>query len=171
MEVEKYKMIYQIKDEENKSEGLFDDNERFTYNEENEENEEKENNEENEENEEKENSDDNGDNGESLMEEEKENKDEDKESFIFSDEEKSKILGAFYIQVKIIDEEFVKNNRNKSKIIFNNKKFDLKNTFYIKNTKKNNLKIKMVLSKGIYNKSYMFYNCQSLLQFSKDNDD
>ena len=67
--------------------------------------------------------------------------------------EKNKVL-------RILGEEFVKNNRNKGKLIINNRKFFLEGELLINKIKKNNIKMK--LNKNIFNKSYMFKNCESL---------
>ena len=64
--------------------------------------------------------------------------------------------------LRILGEDFVKNNRNKGKLIINNKKYPLK-TFISSNIAFQN-KIKIGLCKNIYNKSCMYKNCE-LLEF------
>jgi len=61
---------------------------------------------------------------------------------------------------RILGEDFVKNNRNKGSLIINNKKNPLKDIIIIDNIKEN--KIQMILSKNIYNKSFMFKKCNFL---------
>ena len=70
--------------------------------------------------------------------------------------------------LKILGENFVKNNINKANLIIKNKKLKLKDKISINNIKDG--KIKIVLNKNLYNKSYMFKNCDSLIQFSIKND-
>ena len=47
--------------------------------------------------------------------------------------------------LQILGEDFVKNNINKGKIVYNNKKYNLRNKFKIRNEKEFEIKIKMVL--------------------------
>ena len=61
----------------------------------------------------------------------------------------------------------MKNNRNKAKLILKNKKSYLQEFIEINNSKEDKIKIKMVLYDNIYNMSYMFHNCVSLLKLSK----
>ena len=65
--------------------------------------------------------------------------------------------------LRILGQDFVKNNRNKGKIIINNKKFNLKDIILVNNIKQK--KMKMLLNKNIYNKSFMFKECESLESF------
>ena len=81
-------------------------------------------------------------------------------------------------EIKILGKDFVKNNKNKGKLIINNKKTKLKEFMQIeKNIKtsknkekltipKENLKIYMLLNKEVSNASYMFDDCVLLTQFS-----
>ena len=69
-------------------------------------------------------------------------------------------------RLNVIGEDFVKNNRNKAKLIINNKKCYLKEFIQINNFQKENIKIYMILSRDICNLSYMFKNCESLLDLS-----
>ena len=66
--------------------------------------------------------------------------------------------------LRILGEDFVKNNINKGKLIINNKKLFFKGVISINNIKIN--KIKMILCKSIYNKSCMFKNCEWLESLS-----
>ena len=67
-------------------------------------------------------------------------------------------------EIRILGGEFVRSNLNKGKLVINNKKYNLKEYINIKNVNKDNLKIKMVLNKNIYNKSYMFKDCEMLFE-------
>ena len=71
--------------------------------------------------------------------------------------------------IKILGEEFVRNNKNKGKIIYNNKIYPLQELFQFKNNMNNSLKIKMILSKDCYNKSCMFKDCSSLIHIKFKN--
>ena len=62
--------------------------------------------------------------------------------------------------LRILGENFVNNNENKCNIIINNKKERIKSIIPVNNLKSN--KIKMVLSKNIYNISYFFKDCELL---------
>ena len=66
---------------------------------------------------------------------------------------------------RILGEEFYKNNYNKEKMIYNNKKIaHLGGLFDLKNIMNDHLKISMILSKDCTNKSCMFKDCSSLIQ-------
>ena len=64
--------------------------------------------------------------------------------------------------IRIIGKNFCRNNRNKSKLIINNKKSNLLEYIKIKNNNNENIKIILNFS----NKSYMFKDCESLIEFS-----
>ena len=70
--------------------------------------------------------------------------------------------------LRILGEDFQENNRNKGKLVINNKKYTLQNVIPINNSTPKTLKL--VLSKDIYNKSSMFKNCESLSKLLLDND-
>ena len=72
--------------------------------------------------------------------------------------------------IRILGEEFVKNNKNKGKIAYKNKIFSLQGLFPLKKELNDKLKIQILLNKNCYNKSYMFKDCSSLLKikFYKD---
>ena len=72
-------------------------------------------------------------------------------------------------KVRILGKEFVKNNKNKGKLIYKNHKFPLKEEIEIKE-KNNILKVQMVLSDNIRNLSYMFKDCYYLLSFEEIQD-
>ena len=63
----------------------------------------------------------------------------------------------------IFGNKFVKNNKNKCKMIIDNKEYELMSEYNIENYKKNRLEIKLKVINNIIDMSYMFYNCQSLL--------
>ena len=67
--------------------------------------------------------------------------------------------------LNILGKDFVKNNRNKTKLIIENKKYYLKEYIKLNNFKKTILKINILLNKDICNISYMFNNIESLLEF------
>ena len=72
--------------------------------------------------------------------------------------------------IRILGETFVKNNRNKGKLIINNKKSRLKDIIpisIIKENIENIIKIKMILNKHIFNFSCMFKDCSSLKSITK----
>ena len=58
----------------------------------------------------------------------------------------------------LLGEEFVKNNKNKGKFIFKNKRIRLRQTIPMRIIRQDEIKIKMILNKNISNKSYMFKN-------------
>ena len=68
-------------------------------------------------------------------------------------------------KMKILGEYFIINNKNKGKLIINNKKIPLKSEISINNINQN--KIKMVLNKNAYNKSYIFKIVNPWNQFHK----
>ena len=63
-------------------------------------------------------------------------------------------------KLRIIGEYFCRKNKNKGKLIINNKKTYLKEFINIINISKEQIKIKMVLNNNLYNKSYMFKDCR-----------
>ena len=98
-------------------------------------------------------------------------------------------LEKYEKNLKILGEDFCENNKNKGRFIIFNKKYCLKpimqikkirnlefNRKFILNEKiiddsfykdeKDEFKIKMILNKNTYNKSYMFNDCETLLQIS-----
>ena len=68
--------------------------------------------------------------------------------------------------IRILGNNFVKNNKNKGKLIMNNKKCRLKELIYNKCFGVDKIKINMILNKGISNISHMFKNCVKLLEIS-----
>ena len=63
-------------------------------------------------------------------------------------------------KIKIFGENFVKNNKNKCKIIINGREYELEEEFIIKNEK--TIEIKLIGISKITNTSYMFSGCSSL---------
>ena len=68
--------------------------------------------------------------------------------------------------IRVLGEEFIRNNRNKCKFIINNKKCNLIEFIDTSNIKEDEIKIKLILKDDISNKSYMFEDCESLIKFS-----
>ena len=73
--------------------------------------------------------------------------------------------------LRLLGEEFYQRNKIFGHFIHNNRKFRLIEKVETKNIKENKLEIELIFYKIIYNKSYMFKDCESLLQFSLFNDD
>ena len=82
--------------------------------------------------------------------------------FYLDDIDKSKL--------RILGEYFCRNNKNKGKFIINNIKSEIKEFINIENINKEQIKIKMLLNNNLYNKSYMFKDCKSLLELKINND-
>ena len=72
-------------------------------------------------------------------------------------------------KIKIFGNHFVKNNKNKCKIICEKKEYDLMEYFYINNFNKNILEIELKINDDIKDMSFMFENCTSLIYFSNNN--
>ena len=64
--------------------------------------------------------------------------------------------------IRLLGKDFVKINKNKGKLIINNKKYKLKEFINIKEFKKDKIKIYMILSKELSNISHLFDNCYKL---------
>ena len=69
-------------------------------------------------------------------------------------------------KLRILGKYFCRNNRNKGNLIINNKKFYLQEFIETKNINQKKIKIKMILNKNIFHKSYMFKDCESLLELT-----
>ena len=94
------------------------------------------------------------------------NKSEDVNINIDDKEEAKKEIGETISREKLFGERFVKNNKNKCKMIINGKKEDI--CSYLSNyheyLNKGKLEIKLILDiKNIYDISYMFSGCLSLI--------
>ena len=73
-------------------------------------------------------------------------------------------------ELKILGEEFVKNNKNKGFLIIDNKRIKLNSKYDISNHIFSEKKIQMVLNRNIFNKSCIFKNCESLESFNTFNE-
>ena len=76
-------------------------------------------------------------------------------------------------KVKVLDIYFIKKNRNKCKIKYKNKIFELKEYFEdidINYNHKDLIKLKLIFIHNIIDMSYMFYNCDSLISLSDCNE-
>ena len=72
----------------------------------------------------------------------------------------------YSVDLRILGEYFCRNNKNKGRLIINNKKYYLKEFIEIKNMKEKRIKIKMLINKNLYDKNYMFNDCESLLELT-----
>ena len=70
--------------------------------------------------------------------------------------------------LRILGKTFSKNNKNKGKIIYKNKKYPLNDLFLIDRISGKEIKFKMIIGKNDYNKNFIFENCDSLSEFSID---
>ena len=68
--------------------------------------------------------------------------------------------------IRILGDYFVKNNKNKAKLIINNKKNQLKKFINSKEIQDDKLKINIILNKELSNVSHMLENCVKLIEFS-----
>ena len=68
--------------------------------------------------------------------------------------------------LRILGKEFVENNKNKAKLIINNKKYNLTEFNPVINYAKQELKINIILNQNNLNKSCMFMDCISLISVS-----
>ena len=68
--------------------------------------------------------------------------------------------------IRILGNDFMENNRNKAKLIINNKKYGLKEFLNDKEISSDKIKINMILNKDISNISHIFKNCPKLLEIS-----
>ena len=68
-------------------------------------------------------------------------------------------------KIKIFGKDFVKNNKNKCKIIYQNKEYELREYLDINNNeiKDEKLEIKLTLLSNLTNMSNMFHNCSNLI--------
>ena len=88
-------------------------------------------------------------------------------------EELKSVLSYFYLEelidkenksdnIRLLGKDFVKNNKNKGKLIINNKKYKLKEFINAKEFNGDKIKINMILSKELSNISHIFDNCYKL---------
>ena len=64
--------------------------------------------------------------------------------------------------INIFGSDFVKNNKNKCKMIIDNQEYEISIEYKVKNKNNNKLKIKLKGIDNVTNMSYMFYGCKSL---------
>ena len=68
-------------------------------------------------------------------------------------------------KLKILDEDFIKKNKDKAKIIYKNKIYELKEYFEDIDENYNHkdlIKLKIIFIHNIIDMSYMFYDCYTL---------
>ena len=71
-------------------------------------------------------------------------------------------------KVKILDKVFIEKNKNKSKILYKNKLYELKEYFEDIDRNynhKDSIKFKLIFVHNIIDLSYAFYNCDSLISY------
>ena len=70
--------------------------------------------------------------------------------------------------IKICDYRFADKNKDKYKIIYNEKEYDIKKYFKLDNNYNHNntIKIQLRINNNITDISYMFYECKELLSIS-----
>ena len=68
--------------------------------------------------------------------------------------------------IRILGKDFVKNNKNKGKLIFLNRKYPLEDIFTIKTGKENIFKLGIMLNQTVTNRSSMFKGCKTLMEIS-----
>ena len=72
-------------------------------------------------------------------------------------------------QIKLFDSKFVDKNKDKCKIIYNEKEYDLMEYFNFDNNNNipnDSIRIQLRINNNITDISYMFYKCKELLSFS-----
>ena len=69
-------------------------------------------------------------------------------------------------EIKIFGTEFVKNNKNRCKMVIDNKEYTIKSKYNITKYNKNKLEIKLKGIDSVTNLSWMFYGCKSLSSIS-----
>ena len=72
------------------------------------------------------------------------------------------IIYKYKKNMKIFGSKFVKNNKNKCKMIIDDKEYEITEKCNIENYTNNELKIKLKGIDKVTNMSYMFYGCSSL---------
>jgi len=66
-------------------------------------------------------------------------------------------------KIRIFGSKFIENNKNKCKIIIDNKELEIAEEYNIKINNNNKLQIKLKGIDNVTNMSYMFYGCSLLL--------
>ena len=69
-------------------------------------------------------------------------------------------------EINLFGNEFVKNNKNKLRMIIDYKEYEITDKYNIKSYNYTKLNIKLKAISNITNMSYMFYECRSLLSLS-----
>ena len=69
-------------------------------------------------------------------------------------------------KLKILGDIFVENNMRKGTLVINNKKCNITDKINTNYVRGNEIKVKLLLAKNIYNKSYFFSGCKTLLKVS-----
>ena len=72
------------------------------------------------------------------------------------------IIYKYRYNMHIFGSEFVKNNKNKCKMLIDDKEYEITEKCNIENYTNNELKIKLRGIDNIIDMSYMFYGCSSL---------
>jgi len=72
-------------------------------------------------------------------------------------------------RLKILGKNFVKNNLFKGKLVINNKKQKIGECININGIRNDKFKVKLLLKRKIYNKSYFFKDCSSIIELSTSN--
>ena len=68
-------------------------------------------------------------------------------------------------KIKLFSDYFIKNNKDKCKIIYNEKEYEIAEYFEIDNNNDNIIKIQLKINNNITDISNMFYYCETLLSF------
>ena len=71
--------------------------------------------------------------------------------------------------IRLLGESFFERNKKNGNIFYNNKKFPLMEKLETSNLQKKELKIELIFYIIVYNKSFMFKDCDSLTSFRKHN--
>ena len=66
-------------------------------------------------------------------------------------------------QIRLFGEDFIKNNKDKCKYIYEDKEYELEEYYKLSNYNKDKLEIKLKGNNNIINMSYMFNDCSSLI--------
>ena len=72
-------------------------------------------------------------------------------------------------KIKILGKNFVENNKIRGSIIYNNKRLPLQENITVLTSNKRNkeIKLNLIFYGNIYNKSYMFKDCKSLVELTQ----
>ena len=67
-----------------------------------------------------------------------------------------------YTKIKLFDQDFIKNNKDKCKYIYENKEYELEAYFNLSNYNKDKIVIKLKGINNVIDMSYIFNCCYSL---------